>query len=153
VKDLVDVSGVDKWKSNQALQFERMGYFVVDLDSTFDAKTGEGHLVFNRTVSLKEEVFKKKATNALSKKEEEANEARKSKQKADLEAKEARMKISAKDLFQLADEYKGKFSKFDEETGLPTHDADGTELTKSAIKKLKKEQDKHAKQLANWKKK
>jgi glutaminyl-tRNA synthetase len=152
VRELVDASRVDPWKSNQALQFERMGYFVVDLDSTYDSKTGQGKLVFNRTVSLKEEVFKKKATNALSKQEEEANDARKLKQKADLEAKEARMKISPKDLFQLADEYKGKFSKFDPETGVPTHDADGTELTKSAVKKLKKEQEKHAKQLSKWNK-
>ncbi|KAG7337942.1 glutamyl-tRNA synthetase [Nitzschia inconspicua] len=152
VKDLVDASFVDKWKSNQALQFERMGYFVVDLDTTFDSKTGQGRLVFNRTVTLKEEVFKKKATNVLSKQEEEANTARKLKQKADMEAKEARMKISPKELFQLADEYKGLYSKFDPETGLPTHEADGTELTKSAIKKLKKLQDKHEKELSKWKK-
>jgi glutaminyl-tRNA synthetase len=152
VRDLVDVSRIDKWSSNQALQFERMGYFVVDLDSTYQSQTGQGRLVFNRTVGLKEEVLKKKATNALSKKEEEVNEARKLKQKADLEAKEARMKLSAQDLFRYAEEYRGMFSQFDEETGLPTHDADGTELTKSAMKKLKKEQDKHVKQLAHWKK-
>jgi len=145
VRDLVDKKDVSTIKSNQALQFERMGYFVVDIDSTYDSATGTGKLVFNRTVTLKEEVSKKKAS--LTKREEEANEARKAKQRADLEAKEARMKIDPKDLFQQADEYKGKYSKFDETTGLPTHLADGTELTKSAIKKLKKEQDKHAKQL------
>jgi glutaminyl-tRNA synthetase len=152
VRDLVDVSGVDKWKSNQALQFERMGYFVVDLDSTYESKTGQGRLVFNRTVTLKEEVFKKKATNALSKQEEEANNTRKLKQQADMEAKEARMKIAPTDLFRLADEYKNLYSKFDPETGLPTHEADGTELTKSAIKKLKKLQEKHAKELLKWQK-
>ena len=144
VRSLVDKKDVSLIKSNQALQFERMGYFVVDVDSTYESN-GNGRLIFNRTVTLKEEVFKKKAT--LSKREEEANAARKAKQKADLEAKEARMKIDPKDLFQQAEEYKGKYSKFDEKTGLPTHDADGTELSKSAIKKLKKEQDKHAKQL------
>eukprot|EP00531_Pseudo-nitzschia_arenysensis_P009525 CAMPEP_0116132062 /NCGR_PEP_ID=MMETSP0329-20121206/9348_1 /TAXON_ID=697910 /ORGANISM="Pseudo-nitzschia arenysensis, Strain B593" /LENGTH=698 /DNA_ID=CAMNT_0003626553 /DNA_START=132 /DNA_END=2228 /DNA_ORIENTATION=+ len=142
VRSLVDKKDVSNIKSNQALQFERMGYFVVDVESTYES-SGAGRLIFNRTVTLKEEVFKKK----VSKREEEANAARKAKQAADLAAKEARMKIDPKDLFKLADEYKGKYCKFDENTGVPTHDADGTELTKSAMKKLKKEQDKHAKQL------
>jgi glutaminyl-tRNA synthetase len=149
VRDLVDVSKVDKWKSNQALQFERQGYFVVDLDSTYESATGKGRLVFTRTVTLKEEVVKKKASNALSEREEEANKARKLKQQADKAAKEARLKIDPKDLFRLADEYKGQYSKFDPETGLPTHDAEGIELTKSAVKKLKKIQDKHVKELKN----
>uniref|UniRef100_A0A7S0T9F5 glutamine--tRNA ligase n=1 Tax=Pseudo-nitzschia delicatissima TaxID=44447 RepID=A0A7S0T9F5_9STRA len=142
VRSLVDKKDVSPIKSNQALQFERMGYFVVDVDSTYESN-GNGRLVFNRTVTLKEEVFKKK----ISKREEDANAARKAKQQADLAAKEARMKIDPKDLFKLAEEYKGKYSKYDEKTGVPTHDADGTELTKSGMKKLKKEQDKHAKQL------
>lgn len=153
VRELVDSSKIDPWQSNQALQFERMGYFVVDVDSTYDSTTGEGKLVFNRTVSLKEETFKKKATNTLSKQDEVANDARRLKQKADLEAKEARMKIDPKDLFRTLEEYTSKYSKFDPETGLPTHATDGTELTKSTIKKLKKDQEKHAKQLSQWKKK
>lgn len=144
VQSLVDKKDVSLIKSNQALQFERMGYFVVDVDSTYESN-GNGRLVFNRTVSLKEEVFKKKAT--ISKREEEANAARKAKQKADKEAKEARLKIDPKDLFKEAEEYKGMYTKFDEETGVPTHTADGTELTKNAIKKLKKLQAKHANQL------
>jgi glutaminyl-tRNA synthetase len=150
VKAMVDKKDVSKIKSNQAFQFERMGYFVVDVDSTYESESGAGRLVFNRTVTLKEEVFKKKAT--ISKREEEANAARKAKQKADLEAKEARLKIDPKDLFKLADEYKGKYSKFNDQ-GIPTHDADGTELTKSAMKKLMKEQKKHSIQLMKAKKK
>jgi glutaminyl-tRNA synthetase len=145
----VDESHVDAWKSNQAFQFERMGYFVVDIDTTYKNETGDGKLVFNRTVSLKEEVAKKKALNSISKEEEAANEARKLKQKADKEAKEARSKIHPIDLFRLADEYKGMYSKYDPETGVPTHLADGTELAKSAIKKLKKEQDKHKNKVWN----
>jgi hypothetical protein len=39
-----------------------------------------------------------------------------------------------------------------EETGVPTLLADGTELTKSALKKLAKEKQKHVKALAKWKK-
>ena len=36
-------------------------------------------------------------------------------------------------------------------SGLPTHDAEGNELTKSAVKKLAKEQKKHAQVLAKFK--
>ena len=52
VREVVDAKDVDKWKSNTALQFERMGYFVVDQDTTYDSKSNSGKLVFNRTVSL-----------------------------------------------------------------------------------------------------
>lgn len=144
----VDKSLVDQWKSNTVVQFERMGYFVVDIDTTFDVKSKEGKLVFNRTVSLKAEGPKA----VKSAKELEANAARKAKNQRDLELKAARMKIEPNDLFRLAEEYKGKYSKFDEKTGVPTHDADGTELTKSAMKKLAKEKQKHEKALAAWKK-
>ena len=151
VNDLCCCTKINRKQSNQAFQFERIGYFVVDYDSTYNATTGKGKLIFNRTVTLKEEVSKKKVTS-IDKREADANIARKLKQKQDLELKEARMKLEPKDLFRLADEYKGKYSKFDLETGLPTHSigedgGDEIELTKSAIKKLKKEQDKHAKQL------
>mmetsp|Transcript_24643 Transcript_24643/g.60491 ORF Transcript_24643/g.60491 Transcript_24643/m.60491 type:complete len:695 (-) Transcript_24643:122-2206(-) len=147
VSELVDSAKLDKWQSNAALQFERMGYFVVDLDTTWSHEKKEGKLVFNRTVSLREEVAIKK----LSKKEEEANAARKAKQAADKAAKEARMKIEPKDLFRLSEDYEGKYSKFAEDTGLPTHDAEGNALTKSALKKLKKEQKKHEQTLAKFK--
>jgi glutaminyl-tRNA synthetase len=148
VQSVVDYKEVDKWTNNTALQFERMGYYVVDLDTKYDASTGKGKLVFNRTVSLKEEIFKK----TLTKEQEDVNAARKLKQKADLEAKEIRMTMLPEDLFKLDDEYKGKYIKFDEKTGVPTHLADGTELSKSAIKKLAKEQQKHVNALAKYKK-
>jgi glutaminyl-tRNA synthetase len=147
VSELVDHKKLDKWESNTALQLERMGYFVVDLDTKYDHFTKKGLLVFNRTVSLKEEATIKK----LSKKEEEFIAGRKAKQAADKAAKEARMKIEPKDLFRLAEEYKGKYTKFDDETGLPTHDGEGKELSKSAVKKLAKEKKKHAQVLAKFK--
>ena len=62
------------------------------------------------------------------------------------------MKIAPEDLFRMAEEYKGKYSKFNDETGVPTHDIDGNELTKSAMKKLEKERQKHIKAQAKWKK-
>ena len=144
----VDKKDVDQWTSNTVVQFERMGYFVVDIDTTFDTATGEGKLVFNRTVSLKAEGPKA----MKSAKELAANAARKEKMQRELALKEARMKIEAIDLFRLAEEYKGLYSKFNEETGVPTHDADGKELTKNAMKKLAKDQQKHAKALAAYKK-
>ena len=41
-------------KNLEAFQFERVGYFVVDADTT------EGSLVFNRTVTLRESSDKKR---------------------------------------------------------------------------------------------
>jgi hypothetical protein len=148
IRDVVNAKNVDKWKSNTALQFERIGYFVVDQDTTYDPETNTGKLVFNRTVSLKEEVFKKKLTPQ----EEAAIDARRAQAQKDRDAKEKRMTIDPINLFREAKEFQGKYSKFDEKTGVPTHAADGTELTKSAMKKLEKEQQKHVKALAKWKK-
>lgn len=139
VAQIADKSKVDEWTSNEAVQFERMGYFVIDLDTTFEEATGKGKLVLNRTVSLKEEAGKKK----ISAEQAKANEARKAKQAADKAAKEARLKIPPVDLFKLGEEYKGLYSKFDETTGLPTHDTDSKELSKAQSKKLLKAQKKH----------
>eukprot|EP00977_Amphora_coffeiformis_P010926 scaffold2589_cov147-Amphora_coffeaeformis.AAC.4 len=146
VKAFVEGNKVDKWQSNTALQFERMGYFVVDYETTFDSATGKGKLVFNRTVSLKEELAKQKLSAA----EEAKMRERAEKTKRDMEAKELRMKIEPKDFFKTLEEYQGKYSKFNEETGVPTHDADGVELAKSAVKKLQKDLAKHEKQRAAW---
>jgi len=143
VAEICDAKHVDPWNNNAALQFERMGYFVVDIDTTFQSSDLSGSLVFNRTVSLKEEVFKKE----ISEEEARAIEERREKSRRDKEAKEARMKIDPVDFFRLAPEYEGKFSQFNEE-GIPTHAADGKELTKSALKKLQKEKQKHINQLA-----
>jgi len=144
ILEMVDAKYVNKWQSNPSFQFERLGYFVLDIDTTFDSASGEGRIVFNRTVSLKEEVTKKQIT------EEESAELkrRKEKQQADKEAKEARMKIPLIDLFRLAPEYAGLYSCFDKD-GIPTHDAEGKEVTKSALKKLAKDRMKHEKLLAS----
>jgi glutaminyl-tRNA synthetase len=145
VADVVDAKKIDKWTSTVGLQFERFGYFCVDSDTTFDPDTMQGTLVFNRTVSLKEEVLKKK----LSAEEEAVIEARREQAKKGLQEKEKRMQIEPVDLFRLGEEYVGKYSRYNAE-GIPTHDADGVEVTKSMMKKLVKEQQKHAKQVASW---
>jgi glutaminyl-tRNA synthetase len=142
VLSLVDKKDVDNWKSNQALQFERLGYFVVDVDTSFDSTTKEGRLVFNRTVSLKED----KAVKKVSDIEAELKRKREEQQRSAAAARDILMTIEPEELFKLAPEYEGKYSKYDD-TGLPTHFADGTELTKSAKKKLEKERAKHAKKF------
>mmetsp|Transcript_2574 Transcript_2574/g.5513 ORF Transcript_2574/g.5513 Transcript_2574/m.5513 type:complete len:689 (+) Transcript_2574:142-2208(+) len=147
VMSLVDKKDIDEWKSNQALQFERVGYFVVDTDTTFDSKTKEGKLVFNRTVSLKEDKTVKKVDAV----EAEQKRKRAEQQRSVAASRDIMMTIEPKDFFKLAPEYEGKYSKFDD-TGLPTHLADGTELTKSAKKKLEKDRVKHAKKFAKNKK-
>eukprot|EP00814_Leptocylindrus_danicus_P009909 CAMPEP_0116008050 /NCGR_PEP_ID=MMETSP0321-20121206/2643_1 /TAXON_ID=163516 /ORGANISM="Leptocylindrus danicus var. danicus, Strain B650" /LENGTH=712 /DNA_ID=CAMNT_0003476821 /DNA_START=165 /DNA_END=2304 /DNA_ORIENTATION=- len=131
--------------TDRHFQFERLGYFIIDLDSARDAKSGAYKLVFNRTVNLREDI-PVKAKSATSAKDKEKLEARKVAQAKQLAAKEARLKISPENLFKEADEYKGLYSAFDGD-GIPTHDAAGEKLTKSAMKNLKKEQAKHVKQL------
>lgn len=115
-----------------AVQFERIGYFVMDKDSSGKKK------VLNQIVPLRE-------SSALAQTEDkpksDATASRKDAQLAQLAAKKEKMKISPQDMFKLQPEL---FSKFDDE-GLPTHDAAGEPLTKSAIKKLKKDQDKQKK--------
>lgn len=147
VGEIVDLKHVNKWVSNKAFQFERFGYFVVDFDTKYDSVKKEGSLVFNRTVTLKEEKAKKELTDE----QEAENLKRRLKQKADMESKELKMKIAAVDFFKLAPEFKGKYSKYNDE-GIPTHLTNGTELTKSAMKKLVKDQNKHKKALANYEK-
>jgi len=43
----------------------------------------------------------------------------------------------------------GEFSQYDEK-GMPTHDKDGAALTKSAVKKLQKDLEKHEKLYKAW---
>lgn len=146
VKEAVGGSKVDKWQSNLALQFERLGYFVVDYETTYNPETDSGKMVFNRTVSLKEEIFKK----VLSEAEKAAVSKRAANAQNALAAKDARMTIDPVNFFREAEEFKGKYSKYAEESGVPTHDAEGVELTKTMVKKLDKEKQKHIKQLTKW---
>ena len=147
IKQWVNGTAIDKWQSNRVFQFERLGYFVVDYDTTYDPETDTGVMVFNRTVSLKEEVFKK----VLSEAEKAAMAERAARSQQSVAAKDLRMMIEPINFFREADEYKGKFSQYNETTGIPTHDIDGTELTKTMMKKLDKEQQKHVKQIMKWK--
>lgn len=125
----------ESWANNikdEAVQFERIGYFVPDKDSTPKKK------VLNQIVPLRESST---LGSTDDKPKSDANASRKDAQQAQLAAKKEKMKISPLDMFKLQPEL---YSKFDDE-GLPTHDAARELLTKSTIKKLKKEQDKQKK--------
>uniref|UniRef100_A0A8R1I866 Cysteine--tRNA ligase, cytoplasmic n=1 Tax=Caenorhabditis japonica TaxID=281687 RepID=A0A8R1I866_CAEJA len=65
---------------------------------------------------------------------EKADKERKAREKADKEA--AAKRIKPEELFKQG-EHAGKFSQFDAR-GVPTHLADGTEISKSQLKKLEK---------------
>ncbi|XP_014651248.1 PREDICTED: cysteine--tRNA ligase, cytoplasmic isoform X1 [Ceratotherium simum simum] len=84
----------------------------------------------DRDTLLKEREEKKRAEEEKKKKKEEAAR-KKQEQEA---AKLAKMKIPPHELFLSEND---KYSKFDE-NGLPTHDAEGKELSKAQAKKLKK---------------
>uniref|UniRef100_A0A7N8WM22 Cysteine--tRNA ligase, cytoplasmic n=1 Tax=Mastacembelus armatus TaxID=205130 RepID=A0A7N8WM22_9TELE len=84
----------------------------------------------DREILLKEREEKKKMEEEKKKKKEEA--ARK-KQEQEM-AKLAKMKIPPCEMFRTETD---KYSKFDE-TGFPTHDAEGKELSKGQAKKLRK---------------
>lgn len=58
------------------------------------------------------------------------------KKQKEKEEKEAQKRIPPQELFKRG-EHEGKYSKFDEK-GIPTHTADGTEITASQRKKLDK---------------
>ena len=115
-------------------QFVRVGFFVVDKKSTHD------NVKFNRIVPLKESGLKKEESKTTE------NRSRKEEQMRLQALKEAMKAIKPEDLFKREGE-REKYSEFDE-NGFPTKDAEGKELSKSAIKKLQKELEKHKKLYA-----
>jgi cysteinyl-tRNA synthetase len=85
------------------------------------------------------EVLRKE--KALKEEAKAAKQAAKEEALRRAEEKEARARVPASQLFlSMTDMY----SKFDADTGIPTHDKDGEPLSKGAAKKLQKE---HAKQV------
>ena len=119
---LLKYKGIAEWHC----QFERVGFFVIDEDTT------EDRVVLNLTVALRDSRPKAVANKGKSRKEEQARQ---------LAEKLARMSIRPEDMFTNQIDM---YSKFDE-NGVPSHNASGEPLTKSAIKKLKKEWDKQKK--------
>ncbi|KAK3102977.1 hypothetical protein FSP39_015466, partial [Pinctada imbricata] len=98
----------------------------------------------------KETLLKEKAEKQRQEEQKRLEKERKKKEQAEKEAaKEAQDRIPPSELFRKETD---KYSKFDEK-GIPTHDAEGKELPKSAIKKLMKQYDaqdkRHQKYLAS----
>lgn len=129
-------------------QFERIGFFVVDNDNLEPKRGaaaelaaagcgGHGKLVFNLTVNLKDSKPKSEAANGSSG-AVDANKSRKEAQDKALAEKEARKNLSPVDMFKSETSL---YSAFDTD-GLPTHDAEGKEISKNALKKLRKDWEK-----------
>jgi glutaminyl-tRNA synthetase len=110
----------------ERFQFERVGYFVHDTMKP-------NHFIC--TVGLKESGLKKEENKVA------AARSRKDEQAALAAAKEALKKIAPEQLFRRETD---KYSTFDER-GIPTHDAEGKEISKSLSKKLLKEYEAHVK--------
>lgn len=113
-------------KDEEPVQFERLGFYVKDCCDY----SREGPLVFNRTVELRASAPESKKKNEA---QSGATASRKQEQAAQLAKLEAMKNIDPKDMFKTP-----AFSKFDED-GVPTHDAAGEPLSKSSIKKMKKD--------------
>ena len=111
-------------------QFERVGFFLVDKDSSADK------LVLNLTVTLKDSKPKPAADSAGA--PVGASKSRKEEQAKQLAEKLAKQSVAPQDMFKGQ---KDLYSCFDAD-GVPTHDAAGKELSKSAIKKLRKDWEK-----------
>jgi cysteinyl-tRNA synthetase len=90
----------------------------------------------------KEDLIKERE-NALAEKQKKEEEKR-LRQEAELKKKST----SGKDWFKTFET--DKFSKFDEETGLPTHDDKGKELSKEIVNSLKKKQAAQQKKYEKW---
>lgn len=101
---------------DRAVQFERLGFYVKDKDST------EDRIVFNRIVELRAPDLKKQGVS------------RKETLMAQLAKKEALKSLDPREMFRDDPQY----TKFDED-GVPTHGKDQEPLAKNAVKKLKKE--------------
>jgi glutaminyl-tRNA synthetase len=125
-------------RGEEIVQFERIGYFVADADSTPKRK------VYNQIVALREAAGQLDAEGSAS----AGPASRKDAQAQQLALKQERMKIPPQELFSRTQA--DQFSRYDAD-GLPTHDAAGVELTKNQRKKLKKEQDKQKKLYDGWK--
>ena len=113
-------------------QYERIGYFVIDPDSNISTNK----LIFNLTVSLKDS--KPIETNNNSNNNNEKSKSRKEEQLKQLADKLAKKSINPLDMYKNQLDL---YSLFDSE-GIPTHDNNNEKLSKSLIKKLKKDWEK-----------
>lgn len=126
--------GAAEFADEHHVQFERIGFFVVDRDTNVHTKS----LVLNLTVNLKDSKPASSANATEGGGDSSNNKSRKEEQARLLAEKKARMNIPAEEFFRRQTDL---YSAWDEE-GVPTHDAAGEKLSKSAYKKLKKDWEK-----------
>ena len=145
-----DKGGIDKWESGASFQFERVGYYAVDYDTTYDAASKSGKVIFNSIVGLREDVAKKEGGGGGGGGGGEGKEAKKGGNADAIREKQAKAKarlaVPLDQFFIKVSDYAGLFTKFDAK-GVPTHDKDGEEMKKGALKKLMKDHAKHDKAL------
>jgi len=143
LRGFIDGSITSHYKavSGMHFQFERIGFFICDKESSAE------NLVFNLTVALKDS----KPTLASSDPAASAagagsSKSRKEEQDRALAEKLAKQSVRAEDFFKTQTNL---YSQFDAE-GVPTHDNEGKELSKSAFKKLKKDWEKQDRLYKDW---
>jgi len=143
-----DPSLLDKWNpkpdSEAHFQFERIGFFVVDKDSSVCGEN-DFKYVFNLTVPLKDAKPKDVTSDGATDKKSNgatsgAGRSRKEEQAKQLADKMARMAIKPEDMYRSGDQA-NLYSQYDAD-GVPTHDAAGEKLSKSKTKSLRKDWEK-----------
>lgn len=126
---LADLSIKAHIAAEKHVQFERIGFFVLDKDS----KLVDNKFVYNLTVNLKDSKPKSAVGPGSS-----ASRSRKEEQEKQLAEKMARLNLDPKDMFKSQTDL---YSQFDED-GIPTHNAAGEKISKSASKNLRKDWEK-----------
>lgn len=112
---------------------------LLNLNISLDDRQGQSSLIKFLTDAEKEELIKIIEEKELRQKEKELKkiQQQKLKEQQELEKKE-KAKTKPEDMFKSQTDL---YSEFDSETGLPSKDKEGNEVTKSMLKKLKKLQD------------
>jgi cysteinyl-tRNA synthetase len=105
-----------------------------ELGVKLDDKEGGAMWKLYDAEELKKEI--QRESRAKAEKERKAKEAKEDSARKAAE-KEAKSKVDPRLMFSTLEEYKGLFSKYDDE-GVPTHDAAGEEIPKGQLKKLLK---------------
>lgn len=112
---------------------------LLNLNIALDDRQGQSSLIKFLTDAERQELLKLIEEKELRQKEKELKkiQQQKLKEQQELEKKE-KAKTKPEDMFKSQTDL---YSEFDAESGLPTKDKDGNDVTKSMLKKLKKLQD------------
>lgn len=132
---LIDPSVVNVLVLEKHVQFERIGYFVLDKDSVVNTTSpAASKIVYTMTVGLKESKPVEKPKEG---EKGGINRSRKEEQEKQAAEKLAKMNVDPTEMYKSSPLY----SLFDVD-GIPTHDAKGEPISKSSFKKLRKDWEK-----------